>query len=174
MDLFHAVHRLLYQALLIDSVETSVSLTTWLTSCNREPVCNDSHFALLLFRGAAWSSRDLWADCRDWGDTVLVCFRFQLVCGAIQRHALRALLGQPPLHIKVCDRKRGNMYGLQKWDSLVSSEVIRMWKTYYISLAFATLVNHCVIKRRFMGGTLAHWNVLMLCNTYITSSKRVC
>lgn len=30
----------------------------------------------------------------------------QLVCGAIQRHALKALLGQPSLHIKVCNRKR--------------------------------------------------------------------
>jgi len=26
------------------------------TSCSREPVRSDSHFALLLFRGATWSS----------------------------------------------------------------------------------------------------------------------
>lgn len=85
----------------------------------------------------------------------------QLVCCVIQRHALKALLGQPSPHIKVCNRKKGNVYGLQqqqqqKRDNLVSSIVIRIWKTYCISLDFATLVNHCVIKRRFTAGRLSH------------------
>lgn len=80
----------------------------------------------------------------------------QLVCRAFQRHPLKALLGQPSPHIKVCSRKKGNVYGIQKKrDNLVLSEVIRIWKTYCISLDFATLVNRCVMKRRFMGGRLS-------------------
>lgn len=38
----------------------------------------------------------------------------QLVCHVIQRHALKALVGQPSPHVKVCNRKKGNVYGLQK------------------------------------------------------------
>lgn len=38
----------------------------------------------------------------------------QLVCHVIQRHALKALVGQPSPHVKICNRKKGNVYGLQK------------------------------------------------------------
>lgn len=62
----------------------------------------------------------------------------QLVCHAIQRHALKALLGQPSPHIKICNRKKGNVYGLQEKRQ---SSLIRSNKNLENILHFIRLCN---------------------------------
>lgn len=82
----------------------------------------------------------------------------QLACRAIQRHALKALLGQPSPHIKICDRKKGNVYG---WQEKRQSSLIRSNKNLENILHFIRLCNFsqslCHEKEIYGRQIISYW-----------------
>lgn len=127
------------------------------TSCHRDPVWSDGHFTLLLFRGATWSSRGLWADCKVWEMRLCWFASGSQVYRVIERHTLKAVVGQPSPHIKILNSKVGNGYGLpekKRQSSLIRNKNLESVFHFIRLCNFNQSLRH--IERRLMGGRLSH------------------
>lgn len=133
-----------------------------ITSCSREPVWSDSHFALLLFSGATWSRTVLWGDCKVW-EMTLYWFALDLQLGLFcLPEAYTISLHCPSRSL----RARWEIYMDYKREQ---ASVIVSNKTLGSALHFFRLCNFSQwlhSSRRDLWEAdyppLAHWKVLML------------